>query len=464
MTRQTINLPFRSLKHDSIGQATGPDDAALDGVAGHSVGNTFNQDDAHPNTGTFYMQTGEARGEAAIQLKVREAAHIFFTFQTTDGRDITPGMSPEFKAYRAYRWQIDLTWTYDEDTKVYALTLADDAEYAPGYMFLFDADLPNTSQTQYPDKFLEFSMFSGARIAKSETVVAAELYWGCFEFMLSDACGDQLSNTQHCAVYDSNGRSILPSYPDYFSRSSNPLRVYLPWKQVIDPAGYWVEYSYDISVLTQYPGKYKAVDKQKPADLIPVGCYTDVVPHYEVSYWAQALSENQVLIEEVPSSPSCHTLDGGTWIRDVASVDLDSSYPDCCSLVDTVFRLDQGADEAGPYYRYITVKISVPYTVRYRPYYSMSSGKYEIGTYEWPHGGVCDHKNATARITSDQGNSIKVTNHQVDHPPNLSESFPGSCVDNDHHAAVTFSVADNHDTFVFGHVWIGYLSVSIDGT
>jgi hypothetical protein len=67
---QIINLPFRSLKYSSIGQATGPDDAAEDGVSGHTAGNTFNNDPENPNTGTFYMQTPSARGDAAIQLKI----------------------------------------------------------------------------------------------------------------------------------------------------------------------------------------------------------------------------------------------------------------------------------------------------------------------------------------------------------------------------------------------------------
>ena len=64
MANQIIRLPFRSLKYSSIGIATGPSDAAEDGVAGHTAGNTFNKDPDNPNTGTFYMQTpvlGEKR-------------------------------------------------------------------------------------------------------------------------------------------------------------------------------------------------------------------------------------------------------------------------------------------------------------------------------------------------------------------------------------------------------------------
>ena len=67
MARQIINLPFRTLK-GSVTTPTGPDDAASDGVAGHTAGNTFNSDPDNPNTGTFYLQTPSARGDGAIQL------------------------------------------------------------------------------------------------------------------------------------------------------------------------------------------------------------------------------------------------------------------------------------------------------------------------------------------------------------------------------------------------------------
>ena len=67
MARQIINLPFRTLK-GPVTTPTGPDDAASDGVAGHTAGNTFNSDPDNPNTGTFYLQTPGARGNGAIQL------------------------------------------------------------------------------------------------------------------------------------------------------------------------------------------------------------------------------------------------------------------------------------------------------------------------------------------------------------------------------------------------------------
>jgi len=95
MARQIINLPFRTLK-GSVTTPTGPDDAASDGVAGHTAGNTFNSDPDNPNTGTFYLQTPSARGDGAIQLDfgaggvVFEADFLVFTYNFTaeDGRDL----------------------------------------------------------------------------------------------------------------------------------------------------------------------------------------------------------------------------------------------------------------------------------------------------------------------------------------------------------------------------------------
>jgi len=100
---QIIKLPFRSLKYSSIGIATGPDDAALDGVSGHTAGNTFNNDPDNPNTGTFYMQTPSARGGAAIQLKIMSGAEdgFFIAFNDVNCFDNTCMATESNKVFMA---------------------------------------------------------------------------------------------------------------------------------------------------------------------------------------------------------------------------------------------------------------------------------------------------------------------------------------------------------------------------
>lgn len=89
MTRQIISLPFRSLKA-SVTVPTGPDDAAEDGVAGHTAGNTFNQDSENPNTGTFYLMRPGEKGGGAIQIFLNpEAAAPFIAFNDVNCFDNT---------------------------------------------------------------------------------------------------------------------------------------------------------------------------------------------------------------------------------------------------------------------------------------------------------------------------------------------------------------------------------------
>ena len=53
-----------------------------------------------------------------------------------------------------------------------------------------------------------------------------------------------------------------------------------------DPNGYWVDYSCEDGILTQYPYRYKDSEKEEYDDLIPIGVYEDIVPYWKVSNYS----------------------------------------------------------------------------------------------------------------------------------------------------------------------------------
>lgn len=108
-----------------------------------------------------------------------------------------------------------------------------------------------------------------------------------FRFKLTRGDGAVLTDAEEYDVSFTVKRStgdVVSINPSYSSESGYWT---LAWSSghVIDPNGYWVSYSCNSGISTQYPYIYKTASKGQSADLIHPGSYEDTIP-----YWAETLS------------------------------------------------------------------------------------------------------------------------------------------------------------------------------
>lgn len=456
---QIIKLPFRSLKHDSIGQATGPDDAALDGVAGHNVGNTFNQDDDAPNTGTFYMQTPDARGVNAIQLKMEESSHFRFNLKLTNGNDVTPAMSPTITAYGVTmepwgisgHYEVDLEWEYDGATQQYIVTLSDGAVSPNGYSFFFDTASNQTSETQQPNLFTDSQQWTHSGgipfyslIFPSEDSYDTTVYYGIFRFNLSQDCTSRTPSvsTYSVKMFDSSATSTFDTNHCAVVRWNDGWREFLlTWEEAcnLDPNGYWIIYDCADATTQQYPRRYVKLGTSSPEwfqapDLIPPGDYSDTVIWLGWEHIYQDVDSDVVsLVKEGTSG--CFTMVGGTFIRDVAGTASSPDYPGYTGINGLIYK-----PGGGGYFHHLKIKCSVSYQIKYSVKETM-----ELGLFETPGGSGCDQKSATVFVETDDATltySAKNRDPPASRPIHYKD-LPASCADIYHFVSSFFKDAHN---------------------
>lgn len=100
--------------------------------------------------------------------------------------------------------------------------------------------------------------------------------------------------------------------------SQDPISGY--WKiesetPLNDPLKYWIEYLCEDGVPTQYPGRYKATDKDNSGDRVPIGKYDDTIPYWKVEALDTAPAADQILPLaaswwQVPASGVARSTDG----------------------------------------------------------------------------------------------------------------------------------------------------------
>ncbi|MBN1828723.1 MAG: hypothetical protein JW884_06235 [Deltaproteobacteria bacterium] len=80
-------------------------------------------------------------------------------------------------------------------------------------------------------------------------------------------------------LYKSNGAIIYPRASYIAARRVWALELRDPETET-DPDGYWLDYTCQHGLWTQYPGIYHEADKQKTSDLIRLGYYEDEIPYW----------------------------------------------------------------------------------------------------------------------------------------------------------------------------------------
>lgn len=109
-----------------------------------------------------------------------------------------------------------------------------------------------------------------------------------FDFLLTRADGVIVTPAivGTWSVYNSLGASV----PITATYNADPaLSRYQHWSLVFtnqadanDANGYWVGYSCDNGIPSQYPYRYRPADQLAPADLIRPGSYVDTIPYWRV--------------------------------------------------------------------------------------------------------------------------------------------------------------------------------------
>lgn len=124
-----------------------------------------------------------------------------------------------------------------------------------------------------------------------------------------------------------------------------------------DENGYWVAYSCEDGIATQYPYRYKNDDKDKDEDLIDIGAYEDIIPYWNVTenegderdYAYPYDPDNQYCWDDILGFPA-------GW--GIASITSDFIREGRYTLIDH--------SVASIKYTALTVRSSIPYKVRYR--------------------------------------------------------------------------------------------------
>lgn len=81
--------------------------------------------------------------------------------------------------------------------------------------------------------------------------------------------------------YVSTTKAYLPASQSWSVLFDNPA-------DGRDPAGYWLVYSATDGLATQYPYRYKAVQRWQTADLVRPGVYADTIPQFKTEAWPAA--------------------------------------------------------------------------------------------------------------------------------------------------------------------------------
>lgn len=243
------------------------------------------------------------------------------------------------KVYAARHASLPLSITaplYDTETGYWSFNLADagDADL-DGYWVEYKT--PCSFRTQYPGK----STSSGIR--QEEDLIQFGTYddtltGSCFCIRLTRGDGTLITDVlpANASVKKQNGVGAGSSIT--YNAGTERWEIELTSTYYWPEESYWVSYECTDGIPTQYPYKYKAVDKGNVADLILPGTYEDTIPYWATEGW---------------NEPEPHE-----------STEEDFLGPDGVSVGGTAQRRIYFGDGRS-LIKKIRVKSSVPYTVDY---------------------------------------------------------------------------------------------------
>lgn len=112
----------------------------------------------------------------------------------------------------------------------------------------------------------------------------AKVCTGKFRFKLTRGDGTLITEVSgllsYINLYNSSNVSLSITVPEY-DVSSEEWNFGLADSADADENGYWVDYSCEDGIATQYPYRYKDVDKDQDGDLIPAEAYEDIIPYWK---------------------------------------------------------------------------------------------------------------------------------------------------------------------------------------